>query len=162
MLAVAGVTAIEESVLTAAATVSAAVPLTPLSVAVIVDEPAATDVDRPAALMVAAAVLELLHMALEVTFAVEPSLYVAVAVNCCVAPAVMLAVAGVTAMELTVLTAAVTVSAAAELTPLRDAVIVEEPAATAVAMPPELMLATEAVELVHVANEVTSAVVPLL
>lgn len=82
--------------------------------------------------------------------------------NCCVAPAVILAVAGVTAMELTVFAAAVTVSAAVPAVPLRDAVIVDEPAAAAVTMPPALMLATEVLELVQVAVEVTSAVKPVL
>jgi hypothetical protein len=74
VLGVAGVTAIETSVFTAAVTVNAAVPLTPLSVAVTVLEPAATAVARPAALIVAAAVLELVHVALLLTLAVEPSL----------------------------------------------------------------------------------------
>ena len=71
ILGVAGVTAIEESVGGAAAvTVSAAVPFTPLSEAVIVVDPAATAVARPAALIVAVAVLELVHVAVEVTLAV--------------------------------------------------------------------------------------------
>jgi hypothetical protein len=103
MLAVAGVIAMEESVLIAAVTAMAAVPFTPLIDAVTVLEPAATPDAIPAALIVAAAVLELVHVAVDVTFAVEPSVYVAVAVNCCVAPAAMLAVAGVTAMEVTTL-----------------------------------------------------------
>jgi hypothetical protein len=74
MFAVAGVTAIETSVFTGAVTVNAAVPLTPLSVAVTVLEPAATAVARPVALMVAAAVLELFQVALVLTLAAEPSL----------------------------------------------------------------------------------------
>ena len=101
MLGAAGVTAMEESVLAAAVTVSAAVPFTPLKAAVTMVDPATTPDAIPAALIVAAAVLELVHAAVDVTFAVEPSVYVAIAVNCCVAPAAMLAVAGVTAMEVT-------------------------------------------------------------
>ena len=57
-----------------AVTVRIAVPFTPLSEAVMVLEPAATAVARPVALMVAVAVLELLHVAVVLTFAVEPSL----------------------------------------------------------------------------------------
>jgi hypothetical protein len=118
MLAVAGVTAMVVSVL--AVTVKAAVPLMPLSDAVIVDVPEATPVAKPEALMEAAAVLELVHVAIDVTFAVEASLYVPVAVNCCVPPAAMLAVAGVTVMVVSVLgtTWAVTVRLAVPLTPL--------------------------------------------
>ena len=65
----------EESVGAAAAvTVSMAVPLMPLSDAVMVVAPAATAVARPAVLMVAAAVEELLHVTVEVILPVEPSL----------------------------------------------------------------------------------------
>ena len=74
ILATAGVTAIDESVFAAAVTVNAAVPLTPLIVAVTVLDPVATPVASPAELMVAAAVLELAQVALEVTFAVVPLL----------------------------------------------------------------------------------------
>lgn len=76
-LAVGGVTAMEVRVgggVVAAVTVRAAVPLTPLSEAVMVAEPAATPVAMPAELMVAAAVEELVQEALEVTLAVDPSL----------------------------------------------------------------------------------------
>jgi hypothetical protein len=71
-LGVGGVTAMDDTVF--AVTVSAAVPLMPLTVAVIVVEPAATPVARPAALTVAVAVLEELHVAVAVTFPLEPSL----------------------------------------------------------------------------------------
>ena len=75
MLDVAGVTEIEERVGGGGAvTVSEAVPLTPVRAAVMVDDPAATAVARPDALMVAAALLELVHVAVEDTFAVDPSL----------------------------------------------------------------------------------------
>jgi hypothetical protein len=74
MLGVAGVTAIDESAFTAAVTVNAAVPLMPLAVAVTVLDPAATPAASPLEFKVAAAVLELVQVALDVTFAVEPSL----------------------------------------------------------------------------------------
>jgi hypothetical protein len=74
-LAAFGVTAIEVSAGGAlAVTVSAAVPVTPLNAAAIVVDPAATAVASPATLMVAVAVLELVHVAVEVTFAVDASL----------------------------------------------------------------------------------------
>ena len=73
MLAVAGVTAIEVTVSVGAVTVRLAVPLTPLSDAVMVAVPAATPVATPAEVTVAAAELELVQVAVEVTFAVELS-----------------------------------------------------------------------------------------
>ena len=71
-LGVGGVTAIDETVF--AVTVSAAVPLMPLTVAVIVVDPAATPVASPAVLMVAVAVLDEIHVAVVVTLPVVPSL----------------------------------------------------------------------------------------
>ena len=67
-----GVTAMDEMVL--AVTVSAAAPLTLPDVAVMVEVPAATAVARPAALMVAVAVLELDHVTVLLMLAVELSL----------------------------------------------------------------------------------------
>jgi hypothetical protein len=63
-------------------------------------------------------------------------------------------------MDVTV--AAVTVSVEVPLTPLRAAVMVEDPAATPVARPEALIVATDVFEEVHVACEVTVAVEPLL
>jgi hypothetical protein len=60
------------------------------------------------------------------------------------------------------LAAAVTVSVDAPLIPFIAAVIVDEPAATAVAMPLAAMVATGAEELVQVTDELTSPVVPSL
>jgi hypothetical protein len=156
MLAVAGEIAIDFSVFAVAVTVSVAVPLTPLSDAVTVDEPAATPVATPAALIVAIEVFALLHVTVEVTFAVELSLYVAVAVNCCVAPTAILAALGDTAIEVRVgeVPPAATVSVAVPLMPLTVAVIVVEPAATAVASPLALIVAMEVFELLQVAVEV--------
>ena len=80
-----------------------ALPLTPVNVAVMVVEPAATPVARPAVLTVAMVALDDCQTTDEVTLPVVPLLKVAVAVNCSVAPrVVMVAVPGVTAMDLTV------------------------------------------------------------
>lgn len=74
----------------------------------------------------------------------------------------MLAVAGVTAIEDSVLVAAVTVSVAAPLSPFNEAVTVDEPAATPVANPLVAIVATDAEELVQATEEVTSPVDPSL
>jgi hypothetical protein len=87
----------EDRVGAAGVTVTLAVPLMPLMVAEIVVVPPATPVTRPA-LTVAAAVEELLQMAVVVTLPVDPSDQVPVATNCCVAPGAMLAVKGARAM----------------------------------------------------------------
>ena len=80
--------------------------------------------------------------------------------NCWVAPAANVAGLGVTAIE--VMEFAVTVRVAVPLTPLAAAVMVEEPAATAVASPEAPMVATDVFEEVHVTEEEMFAVVPLL
>jgi hypothetical protein len=75
MVAVGGATAIDVTVTGGACdTVTAAVPLTPVRVAVTVVEPELNAVASPAALMVATAWFEDTQAALAVTFAVEPSL----------------------------------------------------------------------------------------
>ena len=75
MLGLAGVTAIEASVgPTPAVTARLAVAVRLPSVAVIVEEPAETPVARPAALMVATVVAELVQVTEAVRFCVEPSL----------------------------------------------------------------------------------------
>lgn len=68
--------------------------------------------------------------------------------------------AGVTAIDVNVATAAVTVRLAVPVTPLRAAVMVADPAAMPVARPAALMVATLVSELVHVTEEVTLAVEP--
>ena len=79
--------------------------------------------------------------------------------NCCVAPIPMVAGFGVTAMEERV---GVTVRVAGLLTtPLIEAVMVVEPAATAVASP-DATVATVGFELVQLAVVVTFPVVPSL
>jgi hypothetical protein len=87
---------------------------------------------------------------------------VAVAVNCCVPPSAKLAEFGVTAIEVMADETEVTASSAVPLTPFNEAVIVVDPAATAVARPAALMVACPVLELDHVAVEVTFAVEPSL
>lgn len=157
-----GVTAMDVTPWLAADTVNVAFPLTPFSEAVIVVEPEATAVASPLALIVATVVVPDVQVAVELRFFVEPSLYVPVAVNCWVAPTAMLAEFGVTAMEVSVAVDADTVNIAVPLTPLWEAVMVEEPEATAVASPLALIVATVVVADVQVAVVVTFAVVPSL
>ena len=78
--------------------------------------------------------------------------------NCRAASTATLGLAGVTAMDVTL----ATVSAAVELKPLSEAEIVLEPAATPVARPAALIVATVGVEDIQVAREVTFAVEPSL
>ena len=110
MLGLVGVTAMDTSV--AGVTVSVVVPDILPDVAVIVVEPAATEVANPldpAALLIAAtAALDEFQVATIVKFCVEPFEYVPVAVNCLVVPMAMLGLVGVIAMETSV--AGVTVS----------------------------------------------------
>jgi hypothetical protein len=74
----------------------------------------------------------------------------------------MLALVGATLTDVRVLVAACTVRAAEPLTPLNEAVTFVVPADVAVANPDELTDATDPEATVHVAVEVTLAVVPLL
>jgi hypothetical protein len=84
----------------AGVTVKVVEPVTPLDVALIVVEPPAVAVARPALLIVATAVVEELHVAVLVRFRVEPSLNVPVAVNCVVLVSVVAeGLPGVTAIE---------------------------------------------------------------
>jgi hypothetical protein len=80
-------------------------------------------------------------------------------VNCCVAPTRTVGAVGDTEMETIV---GVTVRIAAPLTPLIEAVRVEEPAATPVARPEVFTVATAVFELVQLTLPVRSAVVPSL
>jgi hypothetical protein len=74
MLSVAGVTEIAVTVFVAAVTLNAAVPLMPLSEAVMVLEPGVAPVAKPDAFIVATAAVEVVQVAVDVTFAVDPSL----------------------------------------------------------------------------------------
>jgi len=72
----------------------------------------------------------------------------------------MLALTGDTASVATVGAALATVSTALPEAPSSEAPIAVDPDVTAVASPEELIVATEVLELVQVAAEVTSCVVP--
>ena len=77
-----------------------------------------------------------LQMTLEVKFWTVLLLNVPVAVNCCVCPTAMEAVEGVTAMDVNVAGAALTLRVTGRLlTPPCDAVMVTEPPVTPVASP---------------------------
>jgi hypothetical protein len=88
---------------------------------------------------------------------------VPVAVNCCVSPLAIDALVGVTAIELSVDVPPVTVSVTAgEVTPLRLAVIWLLPAATPVAKPLDVIVATEVVTDTHVTDPVIFCVLKSL
>ena len=158
LLAVAGVTAIEDNV-TAAVTVRVAVPWILPEVALMVEVPVALAVARPLLLaIVAVVVLDELQVTCVVMSRVVPSEYVPEAVNCWVAPTALLAVAGVTAIEFRVV--AVTVRVAVPDIPPKAAVMVVVPAATAVAMPLLLIVATPVLDEFQVTCAVISRLVP--
>jgi hypothetical protein len=103
MVVLAAVTAIDVTVFAAGATVSAALPLTPLNAAVMFVEPAAIAVPNPAAFTLATVGVALVQVAVLVTSALVPSRYFAVAVYCCVFPTAMFALPGVRERAVTVL-----------------------------------------------------------
>jgi hypothetical protein len=154
----AGVTAIDCSV--AAVTVSTVEPLIAPDVALIVEVPTPDPVARPAAVIVAVAVVPEVHVTLDVRFCVVPSLNVPVAVNCCVAPLVIDGFAGVTAIDCSV--AAVTVSTVEPLIEDDVAVIVEVPTPAPVASPAALIVAVVVVPELQVTLDVRFCVVPSL
>jgi hypothetical protein len=154
----AGVTAIDCSV--AAVTVSPVEPTMDDDVALIVDVPTAAPVARPAAVMVALAVFDELHVTVLVRFCVVPSLKVPVAVNCCFAPFTIEGFAGVTAIDCSV--AAVTVNPVDPTMEAEVAEIVEVPTAAPVARPAAVMVAVAVFDELHVAVLVRFWVVPSL
>ena len=128
-------------------TVIAAVPNFPSLVAVMVAEPAATPVTRPAADTVAAAAFEVVHVTVRpvrTLFDTSRS----VAVNCAVCAMARAAVAGVTVTLYT--TTDETVTVAVPLFPSLVAVMVAAPTATAVTSPLLDTVATAAPPEVHV------------
>jgi hypothetical protein len=142
----AGVTAIDCSV--AAVTVSKVEPEIAPEVAVIDDVPAETAVARPTAVIVAVAGVAELQVMLPVRFCVLLSLNVPVAVNCWVRPLAIEGFAGVTVIDCNV--AAVTVRVVEPVIDPDLALIEEVPAATVVASPAALMVATVVVAEVQV------------
>ena len=157
-LALAGITMIELRV-GAGVTVSRVEPVTPFIVAEIDEVPTVTPVATPAALMVATAGVAEAQVTRPVMSCVVLLEKVPMAVNGSVAPTAMLGVAGVTAIDWRV--AALTVSTVEPVTPLSVAEIVEVPAATPVATPAALMVATAGVgrSPSHLAGDVLRRVV---
>jgi hypothetical protein len=149
-------------------TVSVAVPDTLPEVAVMVLEPTAAAVAFPLVpdvlLIVATAVFDELQVTDVVRTCVVLFEYVPVAVNCCVVPLAMLGLDGVTAIDTRVTISGYTVSVVYTVLPSNDAVMVQLPPATAVAIPlltPALLIVATAVfDELQVAEDVTFGVVP--
>jgi hypothetical protein len=137
----AGVTATDTSV--AEVTVRVVDPVMPTETALIVLVPVPTPVANPPAAIVATVVVTELQVAVPVKFSVELSENVPVAVNCSFVPFAIEGFAGVTAIDTSV--AAVTVRVVEPVMPPETALIVLVPAATPVANPPAVIVATPAV-----------------
>jgi hypothetical protein len=135
----AGVTAIDWRV--AAVTVRTVDPTIAPEVALIVLVPTDIAVASPAVVIIAFVVAP--HVTDAVRFCVLLSLYVPVAVNCCVSPLAIDGLAGVTAIDCSA--AAVTVSTVDPTIAPEVALMVLVPTATAVANPPEPMVAVAVV-----------------
>jgi hypothetical protein len=140
-----------------ACTVTESVALTDPEVAVTVAVPAATNDSNPALLTVAIAALLVDQVADDVRFCVVASLYVPVAISCVVVPTFPIGLAGVMAIDFRL---GGTVTVAVPLTCESVAVIVDFPAATAVARPEADTVATVVLENDHAEVEVTSFVEP--
>jgi hypothetical protein len=124
-------------------TVRVVEPVMPTETALIVLVPAPTAVANPPAAIVATVVVTELQVAVPVKFSVELSENVPVAVNCSFVPFAIEGFAGVTAIDTSV--AAVTVRVVEPVMPPETALIVLVPAATPVANPPAVIVATPAV-----------------
>jgi len=149
-LGVAGISSMESRA--GGVTVKVAAPETPANSAVIAAVPAATAVARPEALMVAIAVFDELQATSAVRSWVALFDSVPVALNCWLVPMAMLGAAGVTAMEVSV----AEVSVVEPVTSPKAAVMVVEPAATAVARPEAVMVAAPVFDELQVTNVVRS------
>jgi hypothetical protein len=142
----------------AVVTVNVVAPTTGPKVALIMLVPAPTPVAKPAAEIVAAAVVPDAHVTEDVRTWVVVSVYVPVATNCCVADWAMAGLAGVTAIDCSA--AAVTVNTSAgEVTPFSEAVMLLVPIATPVAKPPLVIVAFAGVADAHVTDDVRTWVV---
>jgi hypothetical protein len=149
-----GITDIEDRV--AEVTDKVVLPRMLPEVAEMIAVPAATAVARPPLSTVATAVFDERQVTCVVMTWLVPSEYVPVAVNCWVIPRVKLGVAGVTTMDARVAELIVKV-AAPEALP-EKASMVAVPAATAMARPLPLTVATEVLEV----PQVTCVVISLL
>lgn len=160
IVALAGVTAIDCK--TPLVTVRVVEPEMLPDTAEMSEEPCAIAAAKPwvgtALLIVATAVVPELQVTDAVMSCVLLSLKVPVALNCSVVPAATDGVAGVTTMETSV---AFTVSVAVPLTLPEVAVIVVEPAALALTMPPLEIVATPVLDEVHETELVRSFEPPL-
>ena len=145
---VAGVTEMETRV-AGVVTVSVVIPMTVPLVAEMTVVPTATAVATPAPEIVAVAVVAEAQVTVGETSIVVPSLKVPVAENCCVAPVPIDGLAGVTAIETSVAVdvggGIVTVSVVIPVTVPLVAEMTVVPTATAVARPPEAMVAVAGV-----------------
>jgi hypothetical protein len=147
-----GVTWIDISVI--AFTVRSVLPDTPASVAVIVVNPAPTDLTSPLESTVATAVFDELQVTAVVRSGVVLSEYVPVAVYCCEVPRAMLGRSAVTSMVWR--TAEVTVMVMLPETVPVVAVIVAEPTVTAAASPLESTVAIAIFDEIQVTAAVRS------
>lgn len=118
-------------------TVIVVVPETPEKTALMVVEPIETEEAIPPALIVATPALDDPQVTSDVTSRVVLFDNVPVAENCWVVPTGMAGFMGVTAIDTTVAVVSVVVPE----TPVKVAVMTVEPAATAVVIPPELIVA---------------------
>jgi len=155
-LGLAGVTDMEVRI--AVVTLRAVFPEILPEVAVMVVMPAATAVARPLLLTVATDVLDELQVTCVVISRLVPSEYVPEAANCWAFPAGTLGLAGVTEMEDRV--AEVTVRVVLPVILAEVAVMVVVPAATAVARPLLLTVATDVLDELQVTCGVISWLVP--
>src|SRR5207244_149672 len=128
-------------------TVTAAVPLCPSLVAVIVTDPTATPVTRPLADTVASAAFELVHVTAR-PVSTFPTASLGVALSCVVAPTNTVAVAGLTVTDAT--GTVDTETAAVPLCPSLVAVIVAAPTTTPVTKPLAETVATALLLVVQV------------
>jgi len=154
----AGVTEIE--IRWAATTVRSDVSVNEPTFAVIVVEPAATVVASPDPLMEAVAGVEDVQVTPLVKSKLEPSVYVAVAVYCWLMPMARVKPTGVTEME--AMLGAVTARLVDCETPAKLAEMLVVPAATAVTMPLEVMVAVAVADELHETTFVISALLPSL
>src|SRR5208282_4375088 len=173
-----------------AATVKVVDPLIAPEAAAIAVCPGVRALASPPVLIVATAAVDELHIAVLVRFCVLPSLYVPVAVNCCVAPAAIEAFAGVTAIETSVgavtvsvveplrlLVVGLTMGGAPVFTPVdgppgrrvggaaavaKVAMMLGLPAATPVARPAAVIVATPGAEELQATEAVRFCVLPSL
>jgi len=155
-----GVTEID--VMLGAVTVTDVEPVTEPNVAVMVEEPAATPLTKPAALTVAFAIVEEDQVTRSVTSQVLASLFVPVASSCCVVFTGTVGLLGVTAIETGVAhtLALVTVIWVEAEKPSELAVTVATPVAPPVTTPAALTDALVESDELHVTEDVKSLVVP--